>query len=80
MNGFRTVQYETDSRPDSRDDRGMSRQAIVEPTPQINERLWQAWEVKNRELDRRSAARRLRFLKAVLAVVVAGAALYSYLG
>jgi hypothetical protein len=65
---------------DPGDDCGMSKRAIVEPTPQINERLWQAWVVKNRELDRRSAARRLRFLKVVVAVVLAGVGLYRYLG
>jgi hypothetical protein len=58
----------------------MSKQAIVEPTPQLNERLWQTWVVKNRELDRRGAARRLRFLKIVVAVVLAGVALHRYLG
>ena len=77
---LRKVQYETDSMLDPGDDCGMSTPAIVETTPQINERLWQAWVVKNRELDRRGAARRLRFLKVVVAVVLAGVVIYSYLG
>jgi hypothetical protein len=64
---------------DPGDDCGMSKRAIAEPTRQINERLWQAWVVKNRELDRQSAVRRLRFLKVVVAVVLAGVGLYRYL-
>jgi hypothetical protein len=73
------VQYETDWMLDPGDHCGMSKRAIVEPTRQINERLWQAWVVKNRELDRRSAVRRLRFLK-VVAIVFVGVGLYRYLG
>ena len=65
---------------DPGDDRGMSKPEIVEPTRLINERLWQAWVVKNRELDRQGAVRRLRFLKVVVAVVLAGGLLYRYLG
>ena len=65
---------------DPGDDCGMTKRAIVEPTPEINERLWQAWVVKNRELDRLGAARRLRLLKVVVVVVLAGALLYRYLG
>lgn len=65
---------------DPGDDCGMTKRAIVEPTPQINERLWQAWVVKNRELDRRGAARRLRLLKVVVVVVLAGLMIYRYLG
>jgi hypothetical protein len=45
---------------------------------QINERLWQAWVVKNRELDRRGAAKRVWFLSFVLALTVVGAAARSY--
>jgi hypothetical protein len=45
-------------------------------TPQINERLWQAWVVKNRELDRRGAVKRVRFLSLVLAVLVIAAAIH----
>jgi hypothetical protein len=75
-----SVQDETDSLFDPRDYFGMSKQTFVEPTPKINERLWQAWVVKNRELDRRGAARRLRFLKIAVAAVVAGIVLYRYLG
>jgi len=37
--------------------------------PQLNERLWQAWVCKNRELDRIGAVRRLRGLKLLLGVV-----------
>jgi len=58
----------------------MNKPAIVEPTPQVNERLWQAWVVKNRELDRRGGVRRRRFLIVVLAIVLGGAVLRSYLG
>jgi len=58
----------------------MSNPAIVEPTPQVNERLWQTWVVKNRESDMRNSARRLRFLKVVVAVVLGGIAVYKYMG
>jgi len=58
----------------------MSKQPIVEPASQVNERRWQTWVVKNRELDRRSAARRLRLLKVVVAVILVGVALHRYLG
>lgn len=50
-----------------------------EATPQINERLWQAWIWKNRELDKAGARKRLRFFYCVLAVVVVGAAIQSYM-
>ena len=75
----RAVQYETESMLNPGDDGGMSKRAIVETTPQIDERLWQAWVVKNREMDRQGAVRRLRFLKVVVAVVLAGVVLYRYL-
>ena len=65
---------------DPGDDCGMSKPEIVEPTRLINERLWQAWVVKNRELDRQAAVRRLRFLKVLVAAVLAGGLLYRYLG
>jgi len=58
----------------------MNKPAIVEPTPQVDERLWQAWLLKNRELDRRGAVRTRRFLMVVLAMVLGGAILRSYLG
>ena len=50
-----------------------------EATPQINERIWQAWIWKNRELDKAGARKRLRFLQCVLAVVIVGAAIQSYM-
>jgi hypothetical protein len=43
--------------------------------PQLNERLWQAWVCKNRELDRRGAVRRLRALKLLLGIVAVAAIL-----
>ena len=49
-----------------------------EATPQINERLWQAWIWKNRELDKAGARKRLRFFQCVLAVVIAGALIQNY--
>jgi hypothetical protein len=58
----------------------MNKPVIVEPTPQVNERLWQAWVVKNRELDRRGAVKRRRFLIVLLVLVLVGAVLRSYLG
>ena len=58
----------------------MDKPAIVEPTPLVNERLWQAWVVKNRELDRRGAVKRRRFLIVLLVLVLVGAVLRSYLG
>jgi len=74
------VQDGTDSGVESADDHLMSKQSIVEPASQVNERRWQTWVVKNRELDRRSAARRLRLLKVVVAVILVGVALHRYLG
>jgi hypothetical protein len=73
-------QYETDSRAESGDDYSMSRQAIVELNPLINERLWQAWIVKNRELDRQFAVKRRRVIVVVLAMLAAGVTLHRYLG
>ena len=58
----------------------MNKPVIVEPIPQVNERLWQAWVVKNRELDRRGAVKRRRFLIVLLVLVLVGAVLRSYLG
>lgn len=46
---------------------------------QLNERLWQAWICKNRELDRRGAVRRLRFLTATLVVLFAAAIVQNYI-
>jgi hypothetical protein len=40
---------------------------VVESLP-INERLWQAWLWKGRELDRLGARNRLRFLQALLGI------------
>jgi hypothetical protein len=38
------------------------------PNPEVNERLWQAWTYKNRQLDKASAKNRLRFLQLLLLV------------
>jgi hypothetical protein len=46
---------------------------------QVDERRWKAWVAKNRELDRRGAAKRRQFF-VLLAVVVAATALLRYLG
>jgi hypothetical protein len=78
--GRHTVQYDTAFNRDQGDDCRMNKPVIVEPTPQVNERLWQAWVVKNRELDRRGAVRRRRFLIVLLVLVLVGAVLRSYLG
>jgi hypothetical protein len=48
--------------------------------PQLNEKLWQKWLWKNRELDKAAARNRLRFLQIVLGVVFAGAVLRNYMG
>ena len=48
-------------------------------TPQINERLWQAWIWRNRELDKAWARKRLRFFQVVLAVVLMGAVLQNFI-
>jgi len=73
-------QYETDSRVESEDHYRMSRQAIVELNPLVNERLWQAWVVKNRELDRQFAVKRRRVIVVVLVMLAVGVALHRYLG
>jgi hypothetical protein len=46
----------------------------IQPEPavenfKLNERLWQAWVCKNRELDRASAAMRLRLFLVVLGII-----------
>jgi hypothetical protein len=46
---------------------------------QINERLWQKWIWKNRELDKAGARNRLRFFQVVLALTVAGVLLQNFL-
>ena len=47
--------------------------------PQVNERLWQKWIWKNRELDKAGARKRVRFLQIVLVTVVAAAALQTFM-
>ena len=74
------MQYDTAFNRDQGDDCRMNKPVIIEPTPQVNERLWQAWVVKNRELDRRGAVKRRRFLIVLLVLVLVGAVLRSYLG
>ena len=56
----------------------------VEPThagenPPINERLWQAWLWKGRELDRLGARNRLRFLQLLLGVLAVVAVVQNLL-
>ena len=46
--------------------------------PQINERLWQDWLMKGREMDRIGAVRRVRLLGVILAIVIAVAVFQSY--
>ena len=57
-------------------------QQKVEPqagdSPQVNERLWQAWLWKNRESDRIGVARRLKGLQIVLALLVVAAIIQSF--
>jgi hypothetical protein len=48
-----------------------------EKNPQLNERLWQQWVCKNRELDKAGARNRLRFFQVVLVMVFAAAVLQS---
>lgn len=49
------------------------------PNPELNQRLWQIWMNKNRELDKAAARNRLRFLKVVLAVAFAVAVSQQFL-
>ena len=51
---------------------------LAEPEPQVSERLWQEWQFRNRERDKRGARNRLRFLKVLLAVVFLVAVVQSY--
>ena len=46
---------------------------------QINERLWQKWIWKNRELDKAGARNRLRFFQVLLALTFAGALLQNFM-
>jgi hypothetical protein len=68
------VQYDTVLQCRSRDHGGMN---VNDDNPQINERLWQQWLHKNHELDKAGARNRLRFLKVVLVMVFAVAALQN---
>jgi hypothetical protein len=43
------------------------------PNPELNQRLWQAWLHKNRELDKTAAKNRMKFFKVMLAVVFVAA-------
>ena len=47
--------------------------------PQVNERLWQKWIWKGRELDKADARKRLRFFQIVLVLAVAAAVLQSFM-
>jgi len=47
---------------------------------QLNERLWQAWLIKNREMDRAGAVRRWKILKIVAVVGVVGAIVQTLIG
>jgi hypothetical protein len=73
------VQFGTASGGGSGDDVGMNHSAHVIETPLVNERLWQAWQLKNRELDRLSALRTKRFLAVALALAFASALLWDFL-
>ena len=46
---------------------------LTNDNPQLNERLWQAWVCKNREMDRAGAVKRRRILKVVAAIGVLAA-------
>ncbi len=55
---------------------------IAEQPAEIDERRWLEWVVKGRELDRRGAAKRFKFILMVLAVggvTLAAATLYRFL-
>ncbi len=41
-----------------------------EETVELNEHLWEAWQFKNRQRDKRGERRRLRVLQAILAILV----------
>ena len=45
----------------------------------LNERLWQAWVCKNRELDKAAVRKRWRLLQVVLGIVVLGAIVQSFI-
>jgi hypothetical protein len=45
--------------------------------PKVNERLWQAWIWKNRQLDKAAARRRLRVLQVVLGIVFVAAVIQA---
>ena len=45
--------------------------------PQLNERLWQAWICKNREMERAAAAKGWRILKLSAAIGVLAVIVYS---
>jgi hypothetical protein len=47
--------------------------------PQINERLWQKWIWKNRELDKADARKRLRFFQILLVLTVGAVVVQNYM-
>jgi hypothetical protein len=47
--------------------------------PQLNERLWQAWLVKNRELDKARSAKAVRLLQAALAMAAIAAVVHHFI-
>ena len=49
------------------------------PNPEINQRLWQAWIYKNRELDKAAAKNRMRLFKVLLLVAFAAAVTQQFL-
>ena len=52
---------------------------VQSENPQVNERLWQKWIWKNRELDKAGARKRLRFFQILLLLAVTAAVLQSFM-
>jgi hypothetical protein len=50
----------------------------LEP-PQINERLWQKWIWKNREMDKADARKRLRFFQVLLVVTIGAVVVQNFM-
>ncbi len=70
----RTVQSSTERSPLFATQCGMHSKQIEpkqsEEKIEINEHLWEAWQWRNRQRDKRGERRRLRLLQAILVILV----------
>ena len=76
------MQFRTDSRPVVRHSATMNQTEVKAgygETVLLDERRWQAWVLKNRELDRVGAARRSQLLLATMGIAALCALFWGWL-